>query len=815
MNPLTEWIQSTLYPTLFEKIDIVFKEHNFKKHRGDWRSNTYLNGELHSRSDKTTITNKVPSRILEQGGESLSLIDYVMQRDSIEFIEALKRLSDTVGLTLPTDPSFDKAAYEKLQQKYTLLELCNNYFIYYLNRSDKNVEERKIEKVKVFLKNRGYTNDDIQAMELGYVPSQIILNKYLKAKGYSEELIRETLPFYMDNRIGYTHLLTIPYRSGGTLKGFKFRTVEDNKPKYINSYGLDKIGGFFNLLGIKGDKDVVIVEGELDSLHASIKGVDNVVATGGNSISSSQIRDAINKGAKKFTLCFDTELNKDQSTVNLINRVIQIIQEEGVNKVYIATLPINGKKTDPDTFIKNNGIESFKKIINEALPYYLYQLQSIFNKYGRIEKEQERSLTEKEIDNLLEEVVTTASNISDPISRDIFTKRFISIETTQQLGITEKSLSITLDRIGYNKAKEEQTIEFKHLLSQVSKLHDKGETQEALELLDAKVKDIKLQDKATEFNNLLKPTTEKEVKSRHSKKIESLNSGYTIGGEELSLPSGAISILAAPTSHGKTTFLINIALNVAQYYPGKEVYLFSYEEDRDSILTNALNTYLNEEISNNNRKTLKSYFTTGSKDYIRRESVENFKYKKDEFFNRLIETRRLNIHYSNYNSDTLIEAIRYLYKNTNIGAVFIDYIQLLNLPQGKYKTYSRQEEIKEICIALKDVAVETGLPIILGAQFNRKVLNQLHLHPTQIGEAGDIERIANLIIGFWNNNHKITGGDGELNEIAAKGLNRPDTLYTEILKNRGGRIGLTELLEWNGNKGTIKNSLDFQNDPFK
>jgi hypothetical protein len=42
---------------------------------------------------------------------------------------------------------------------------------------------------------------------------------------------------------------------------------------------------------------------------------------------------------------------------------------------------------------------------------------------------------------------------------------------------------------------------------------------------------------------------------------------------------------------------------------------------------------------------------------------------------------------------------------------YIDYIQLLNLPDGKI--YSRQEEIKQICIALKDGSRE-GLPIILG-----------------------------------------------------------------------------------------------------
>jgi replicative DNA helicase len=256
-----------------------------------------------------------------------------------------------------------------------------------------------------------------------------------------------------------------------------------------------------------------------------------------------------------------------------------------------------------------------------------------------------------------------------------------------------------------------------------------------------------------------------------------------------------------------------MALNVATDYPDKEAYLFSYEEDGDSILINTLNTYLDEDISLNNRRTLKTYFATGSTEYINRQSIEHFTATKDKFFRELIETRRLNIHYSSYNSDTLIEAIRYLHKHAKPGAIFIDYIQLLNLPEGKYKTYSRQEEIKEICIALKDVAVETGLPIILGAQFNRTVTNLVHLHATKIGEAGDIERIASLIVGFWNNNFKPLATDGELNEINSKGT-APDTLYTTILKNRGGRVGLEEILSFNGNTGKIKNSSSGSS-PFK
>jgi len=452
--------------------------------------------------------------------------------------------------------------------------------------------------------------------------------------------------------------------------------------------------------------------------------------------------------------------------------------------------------------ILQTGKRIYIKEGDKELREYRYQLRAIFKKYGAIQDES-GGLTDRDKDSLLDEVVILSSKLQ-PIDRDIFLKEFIGLEAIKELGISEESLSITVDRLTSTRDKEAQAKEFKKLLSEATQLQDKGETDKALELLDSKVKEVKLKDKATEFSSLMIPIKESELKERQANKPESLNSGYTIGGEPLLLPSGAISIFTAPTSHGKTTFLINLALNVATASPDKEIYLFSYEEDGDSILINTLNTYLDKAISYNNRRTLKSYFTTGSTEYIESQSKDYFTATKDKFFRELIETRRLNIHYSSYNSDTLIEAIRYLHKHAKPGAIFIDYIQLLNLPEGKYKTYSRQEEIKEICIALKDVAVETGLPIILGAQFNREVVNQLRLHATKIGEAGDIERIANLIVGFWNNNFEPLATAGELNEINNK-IVAPDTLYTTILKNRGGRVGLEEILSFNGNTGKVKN----------
>jgi hypothetical protein len=71
-------------------IDTALPEHNFKRYSGGWRSKTYLDGSPHKdRSDKTVVSKSL-GYILENGGEVVGLVDYVMRRDRVEFIQAVK-----------------------------------------------------------------------------------------------------------------------------------------------------------------------------------------------------------------------------------------------------------------------------------------------------------------------------------------------------------------------------------------------------------------------------------------------------------------------------------------------------------------------------------------------------------------------------------------------------------------------------------------------------------------------------------------------------------------------------------------------------
>ena len=786
---ITDWIKYELYPTLFESIDTALPEHNFKRYSGGWRSKTYLDGSPHKdRSDKTVVSKKAPGYILENGGEVVGLVDYVIRRDKVNFIQAVKTLADVVGLQLPKDENFNQESYQSYKDQATLLEDCNSYFVYCLENST------GADEVRAYLSSRGYSNEDVKAMELGYIPDQNKLFKYLLSKKYSQSFIDEVVK--LNKGIGSTHRLTIPYRSGGSIKGFKFRTIGDETPKYYNSTGLDRLGGFFNLSGVKGDKDVVIVEGELDSLSATARGVENIVATGGSSIASDQVKDAIKRGAKSFTLCLDTEPGKEDETAKRLTSAIEVILGDGVNRVYIVTLPdLGGDKTDPDRLIKESGVEAFREAIRGALPYYEYKLQETLSKYGKIEEE--RGLQPKDIDSLLDEVVETASQIPDATDRDRYKKLFTSLEAIKGLGISEESLSITVDRLTSTRDKEAQAKEFKKLLSEATQLQDKGETDKALELLDSKVKEVRLKDKKTSFNKLLEIPTEEDIKLHFSQHSESLRSGFYINKEELLLPSGGLTGIAGATGHGKTDFLINLTLNSVLNYPDKEFYFFTYEMSQEAILVRFLNSYLDIDLeSYSNQRAIKTYFKTGSTQYIKAEARDFFTAKVKEFFKDIIGSGRLRVKGIDYTAPELNLALSELSKKENVGGFFIDYFQLLNIPKEGYKNYSRQEELKVICQDLNNTAKKLQLPIILGAQFNREVTTPFKLHPTNISEAGDIERILDTLIGIWFTNKKIVAKDltkAEESDFKNLSLDTPDKLYTYVLKSRETATDVYEL----------------------
>jgi replicative DNA helicase len=326
--------------------------------------------------------------------------------------------------------------------------------------------------------------------------------------------------------------------------------------------------------------------------------------------------------------------------------------------------------------------------------------------------------------------------------------------------------------------------------------------QHILETLRSTASEIqaKKSNSGTLYKHLLTPSSEESIANKIKATSPGANVGMRVGEIDLKIPGGALTIVAGPTGHGKTTAKINMVLNFLELNPGQSAYYFSYEESDAAIYSNFLNTYIAESVSQRNRESIKSYFREGKTQYISKDKEPLFIKKKDTFFKELVETGRLNVVYSDYSVEELVSAIRFLKKKRDVGLIAIDYMQLLRTV-GK-RSISRQEEMKEICLILKDCAVETGLPILISAQFNRQVVNEATLSPVMIGEAGDIERVANMIIGLWNRNYEGFTEEGNKGKNGKK-IEKESAVYLEILKGRETGIGHSSVLDLNGNTGKL------------
>ena len=149
--------------------------------------------------------------------------------------------------------------------------------------------------------------------------------------------------------------------------------------------------------------------------------------------------------------------------------------------------------------------------------------------------------------------------------------------------------------------------------------------QEQLKVIEEEEKIAKISIKQeSHLKEFLKPNSEKEIIEELRDISDGIATGFTIGNIDLIIPGGAITILAAPTSHGKTASLINFSLGALNQHHNKNIYFFTYEESASSILCLFLNTWIGKELSKNNRESIKSHFRNNNVEHIKSEVRQDF-----------------------------------------------------------------------------------------------------------------------------------------------------------------------------------------------
>lgn len=457
---------------------------------------------------------------------------------------------------------------------------------------------------------------------------------------------------------------------------------------------------------------------------------------------------------------------------------------------------------------------------------YLWQLDTIFNKYIEIQGDREE-LTDPEKDSFIAELVAVSTGLTG-IDRDLYIKTLLENEYISEIGITRDGIQETIEKIrGEEKTKQLQA-QTEELTRQTQELLSKGKPEEALKLLqEATTKPSKLKTKDF-ISDILKATSRKDILEELRTAPEGLRSGYKVGkikngnltySEEWLITAGGLTAIAGATNHGKTDFLINTCLNVCKEYTDKKFIYLTYEQSTTDIFLRFLNSFCEIDITStrSNVRAIKNYYKFGETENLT--ALKEWKKKEEEFFIDFIDSKRLIIKQVSYNSEDINTTIEQLCKeDSSIGGFFIDYYQKLELPKENKKRDNRVEELKEIGQRLNDLCIKTKIPIILGAQFNRKVMSPEDMFPQNIGEAGDIERILDTLIAIWNTTKKLRKHEKEeASNLTEKGIAReenkrlvgiPGRLYIEVLKSRDTETGLEALLDYNGKLGSIKNQQE-------
>lgn len=809
MHSLTDFIKNTLYPNLFDRVDVAFPEYRLQRYRGGWATSLKLDGSPSNppRPDKCVITRSHPTRILEQGGESKDLLTLFMERNNYnQTFEAVEALCRQIGITPPERQSSEEweQLCRELEQRERLLSKMKKAL------SDPATGAE----VKEYLRTqRGYTEEYISKLVewgIGCLTPEI-------AEEFGNALPRI---LQVDK-----HKLALPYYSGGRLYGFIFRditgTLAGGKYLYTSGKGW-KSAHLFGLTGLRltGDREkdrtLTIVEGQMDALHAQLEGLENVVATGGVTLSTEALAEAKVRGVERVVLILDTEAEESKNAQRDKDRAkaLRTIHGAGLEG-FIVTLPSDGGKTDVDSYLNHHSITKLEAVIEkaESAPLFLYRLlveEAIDKCKAQQQKDQ---WAEQNISDFKRSVLNL---LTDPITRPTDRDRiYKAVYEFSDGAITQDALKEEAEAILEAEAIEQHRAETNKVIGQASTLAKANKAEEALEYLQMELPKLSQMRREVEFSKLLSTPTEEDFRAEMQRKKEGLQTPYTFekAGERepLILPSGAITLICAPTSHGKSTLLQNLALYTAQDGNEGAVLYFTFEEEASSVKLQMLNKYLNVIITteykrNNNLRTLSEYYRTGSTQYVKRDALHRLQSGEREFFS-LLTSGRIRIYRENYGATKLRDAIKYLCKQIKVKAVFIDYIQLLRLEEYKG---DRRSELCNICDLFNNLAIDHTIPIVMAAQLNRDAASPLEMHNQNIAESADIERYANTILTLWNSAFKeTTRSNADKKELEKLQTERNFTLgtggklYAKLTKNRGGAVGVEAVLDHNGNTGVI------------
>lgn len=369
-------------------------------------------------------------------GKGGNVITFMMEIETLNYIEAINFLGKRIGVALPETKSRQPALSEEASSLLSAYDWLTKYYLHFLKYSDDAKAGLD------YFKARGITEATIDRFQLGFSPNESDLTvEFLQNKGFHQQLlVKAGLLTARDNN---THVdpfrgrVIFPIKNHlGKTVAFGGRSIADQNPKYLNSpeHDLFRKGNIlynYDLAKnhIRKQNQVIVFEGYMDVLTADQAGVRNIIATLGTALSTHQAN-LLKRYVDTVILCFDTDtagLKGSYQAAKLLHQIGCTVKVAKVKEGMDADQYI--KEYGGDTFIEQV-IETsdtfFKFIMNYKRQDYnllidserIAYVEEMTEQLALIESQIEREYYVKELADEFDLAVTTIQNSVQQIRKD-------------------------------------------------------------------------------------------------------------------------------------------------------------------------------------------------------------------------------------------------------------------------------------------------------------------------------------------------------------------------------------------------------------
>jgi len=207
--------------------------------------------------------------------------------------------------------------------------------------------------VKSFAKERDLDINLFKRMGIGRIPNFRSLMTKLKRR-FKKETIAEARIDHKD--LFVDRILFTLHNENGQPVGFGGRYIgkdDNDAKKYVNSYNnplFNKSSYLYNMHLVKSKDCVYVVEGYTDVIRLIQNGIQNVVGTCGTAVTENHVKQLRN--FKSIILTLDG----DKAGLERMDKVRKILPQ--------ATCKIIPNEMDPDSYVRNYGIDAFLRLEN-------------------------------------------------------------------------------------------------------------------------------------------------------------------------------------------------------------------------------------------------------------------------------------------------------------------------------------------------------------------------------------------------------------------------------------------------------------------